>query len=183
MIIYWVVYNIAVVTIKLVLYISHHTIVTNVITAQYSTVRPIRHTRLGMKSGNGSLRDAGCTSVNGDDICNLRDGGTSVLVDNTILPLSGLNGDQWARDLYTVKRGSTTFISIGFGFDFGTLVEVRRVELVLFNCQKWSIFASEIYIYTSTTGFPRSDTASPRDVVGERVLPNSCENLNRFVYF
>ena len=57
--------------------------------------------------------------MNGD-ICNLRDGGTSVLVNNTILPLSGLDGDQWARDLYTVERGSTTFISIGF--DFGSLV-------------------------------------------------------------
>ena len=75
--------------------------------------------------------------MNGD-ICNLRDGGTSVLVDNTILPLSGLNGDQWARDLYTVERigGASAIISIGF--DFGTSVRVRRVELVMSNCQQWS---------------------------------------------
>ena len=149
----------------------------NVIAAQASqTVRPIRHSlHFGLMELDGSLPDAGCTSVNGS-ICNLQDG-TSVLVDNTILPLSGLDGNQWARDLYTVERESTAFIFISF--DFGTPVQVRRVELVLFNCQEWSIFASEIDIYTSTTGFPQSDTASPRVVVGERVLPNSCENLNR----
>ena len=78
-------------------------------------------------------------------ICNLRDGGTSVLVDDTILPLSGLDGSQWARDLYTllVERGSTRFVSIGF--DFGTTVQVRRVELVMFNCHQWSIRASSYY--------------------------------------
>ena len=31
--------------------------------------------------------------MNGD-ICSLQDGGTSVLVDNTILPLGGLNGSR-----------------------------------------------------------------------------------------
>ena len=130
---------------------------------------------------NGSLPNAGCTSKNGS-ICNLQDGGTSVLVDNTILPLSGLDGDQWARDLYTlsVERGTTAFISIGF--DFGTPVQVRRVELVLFNCQEWSIFASDINIYTSTTSFLQSDPASPGVLVGSRMLDNrdnSCENVYR----
>ena len=150
------------------------------ITAQYSTVRPIRHTLFGLKSGNGSLRDAGCTSVNGD-ICNLEDGGTSVLVDNTILPLSGLDGDQWARDLYTVERDGVTAI-ISIGSDFGTPVQVRRVELVLFNCQEWSIFASDIDIFTSTTSFLQSDPASVDVNVGSRLLDNgvnSCENLYR----
>ena len=104
-----------------------------------------------------------------------------MLVDNTILPLSGLDGNQWARDLYTVERG-TRFISIGF--DFGPPAQVSRVELVLFNCQEWSIFAIEIDIFTSTTNFPRSDTvtASPDVKVGHRKLPNevnSCENLYR----
>ena len=129
---------------------------------------------------DGSLPDAGCTSVNGD-ICNLQDGGTSVLVDDTILPLSGLDGDQWARDLYTVERGSTTFISIGF--DFGTSVRMRRVELVLFNCQQWSTRAGSIEIYAdSSTNFPRSDPASVGAIVGSRLLDNgvnSCENLYR----
>ena len=118
--------------------------------------------------------------MNGD-ICNLRDGGTSVVVDNTILPLSGLDGDQWARDLYTVERGSTTFISIGF--DFGTSVRVRRVELVLFNCPQWSIRVGSIEIYAdSSTNFPRSDPASVGVNVGSRLLDNrvnSCENLYR----
>ena len=125
---------------------SYDTIPWNVIAAQASqTVRPIRHSlHFGLQPLNGSLPDAGCTSKNGS-ICNLRDGGTSVLVDKTILPLSGLDGDQWARDLYTVERGSTTFISIGF--DFGSQVQVRRVELVMFNCQQWSIRASIIEIY------------------------------------
>ena len=126
---------------------------------------------------NGSLPNAGCTQVKNGSICN-----QSVLVDNTILPLSGLDGNQWARDLYTVERGSTAFISIGF--DFGTPVQVRRVELVLFNCQEWSIFASDIDIFTSTISFPRSDTitASPDVKVGHRKLPNrvnSCENVYR----
>ena len=149
--------------------------------AQDSTVRPTRHSlHFGLMQLNGSLPDAGCTSVNGG-ICNLRDGGTSVLVDNTILPLSGLDGDQWARDLYTVERGSTTFISIGF--DFGTSVRMRRVELVLFNCQQWSIRAGSIAIYAdSSTNFPRSDPASVGATVGSRLLNNgvnSCENLFR----
>ena len=103
-----------------------------------------------------------------------------MLVDNSILPLSGLDGDQWARDLYTVERGGITIISIGF--DFGTSVQVRRVELVLFNCQEWSIFASEIDIFTSTTSFPQSDPASAGVIDGSRLLPNgvnSCENLYR----
>ena len=144
------------------------------------TVRPNRHSlHFGLQSLNGSLPNAGCTSVNGS-ICNLQDGGTSVLVDNTILPLSGLDGDQWARDLYTVERRSTTIISIGI--DFGTSVEVRRVELVLFNCQEWSIFASEIIIYTSTTSVLQSDPASPGVLVGSRMLDNgvnSCEIVYR----
>ena len=115
-------------------------------------VRPIHHyLHFGL---DGSLPHAGCTSVNGD-ICNLQDGGTSVLVDNTILPLSGLDGDQLARDLYTVERigGASAIISIGF--DFGTSVRVRRVELVLFNCQQRSITVGsiEIYVDASTTIF------------------------------
>ena len=150
--------------------------------AQDTTVRPTRHSlHFGLMQLNGSLPDAGCTSVNGD-ICNLRDGGTSVLVDNTILPLSGLDGDQWARDLYTVERGSTAFISIGF--DFGTSVRVRRVELVMFNCPQWSIRASSIEIYANTAAanFPRSDPASVGVNVGSRLFSNgvnSCENLYR----
>ena len=118
--------------------------------------------------------------MNGD-ICNLQDGGTSVLVDDTILPLSGLGGDQWARDLYTVERGSTTFISIGF--DFGSQVQVRRVELVLFNCPQWSIRAGSMEIYAdSSANFPRSDPASVGAMVGSRLFSNgvnSCENLFR----
>ena len=118
--------------------------------------------------------------MNGD-ICNLRDGGTSVLVDNTILPLSGLDGDQWARDLYTVVRGSTTFISIGF--DFGTSVRVRRVELVLFNCPQRSIRPGSINIYgDSSANFPRSDPTSVGVLFGSRLFStevNSCENLYR----
>ena len=153
----------------------------NVIAVQASqTVRPIRHSLdFGLQPLNGSLPNAGCTPKNGS-ICNLQDGGTSVLVDNTILPLSGLDGEQWARDLYTVERGTTAFISIGF--DFGTPVEVRRVELVLFNCQEWSIFASEIDIYTSTTSFLQSDPASVGVIVGSRPFDNgvnSCENVYR----
>ena len=143
------------------------------------TVRPIRHSlHFGLQPLNGSLRNAGCTQVKNGSICDLQDDGTSVLVDNTILPLSGLDGDQWARDLYTVERGSTAFISIGF--DFGSSVQVRRVELVLFNCQEWSIFASDINIYTSTTSFPQSGPASPGVLVGNRMLDNrvnSCENV------
>ena len=153
------------------------------IAAQASqTVRPIRHSlHFGLQPLNGSLPNAGCTSKNGS-ICNLEDGGTSVVVDDTILPLSGLDGNQWARDLYTlsVERGTTRLISIGF--DFGTPVEVRRVELVLFNCQEWSIFASGIDIYTSTTGFPQSDPVSLSVLVGSRMLDNrvnSCENVYR----
>ena len=123
---------------------------------------------------NGSLPSAGCTAKNGS-ICNLQDGGTSVLVDNTILPLSGLGGDQWARDLYTVERRS----SISIGFDFGTPVQVRRVELVLFNCQQWSIRASEIEIKTneSAVNFPHSGGA----IIGKRnnYDKNSCENVYR----
>ena len=155
----------------------------NVIAVQASqTVRPNRHSlHFGLQPLNGSLPDAGCTAKNGS-ICNLQDGGTSVLVNNTILPLSGLDGNQWARDLYTlsVEIGSKNIISIGF--DFGTSVEVRRVELVLFNCQEWSIFASHINIYTSTTSFLQSDPASPGVLVGSRMLDNgvnSCENVYR----
>ena len=150
--------------------------------AQDSTVRHLRHAlHLALVKLNGSLPHAGCTSVNGD-ICNLQDGGTSVLVDNTILPLSGLDGDQWARDLYTVERGSTTFISIGF--DFGTTVRIRRVELVLFNCQQWSIRASiiEIYADASTDNFPRPDPTSLDSRVGDSLLDNttnSCGSLYR----
>ena len=149
--------------------------------AQDSTVRPIRHSlHFGLMQLDGSLPDAGCTSVNGD-ICNLRDGGTSVLVDNTILPLSGLDGDQWARDLYTVERDSTAFISIGF--DFGSQVRVSRVELVLFNCPQWSIRAGSIEIYgDSSANFPRSNPASVGVTVGSRLFSNgvnSCENLFR----
>ena len=115
-------------------------------------------------------------------ICNLRDGGTSVLVDNTILPLSGLDGSQWARDLYTVERRSTRFVSIGF--DFGITVQVRRVELVMFNCHQWSIRASiiEIYADASTDNFPRSDPTSLDSRVGSRLLDNttnSCGSLYR----
>ena len=147
--------------------------------AQDTTVRPTRHSlHFGLMQLNGSLPHAGCTSVNGD-ICDLQDGGTSVLVDNTILPLSGLDGNQWARDLYTVERDSRTFISIGF--DFGTPVRVRSVELVLFNCLQWSIRAGSIEIYADTsTNFPRSDPTSVGAFVGNRLFSNgvnSCENL------
>ena len=75
---------------------------------------------------------------------------TSVLF-GAIPTLTGLDGDQWANQLFTLKGPS---IEITFDFtDVSDYTGVEKIEVVMFNCPQWRIGVDTISILESSTFF------------------------------
>ena len=75
---------------------------------------------------------------------------TSVLF-GTIPTLTGLDGDQWANQLFTLKGPSA---EITFHFtDVSDYTGVEKIEVVMFNCPQWRIGLDTISILESSTFF------------------------------
>ena len=75
---------------------------------------------------------------------------TSVLF-GTIPTLTGLDGDQWANQLFTLKGPS---IEITFDFtDVSDYTGVEKIEVAMFNCPQWGIGLDTISILDSSTLF------------------------------
>ena len=89
---------------------------------------------------NGSSATGHCSSV-------IRNGFTSVCTDPTssvlfdgIPTLTGLDGDMWASQLFTLNSTGSTIV-IGFAISISQLV---RVEVTVFNCPEWRISVQSI---------------------------------------
>jgi hypothetical protein len=98
---------------------------------------------------------------------------TSVLFDGIIPTLTGLDGNMWASQLFTL--GST----IAFLFDFTMLPEYEgftRFEVVTFQCPEWGIGVSNIDIAVANS-FQTLETDQTEEVNAS--LVSSCESLVR----
>lgn len=100
---------------------------------------------------------------------------SSVLLDSVIPTLSGLDGNQWARQLLTINiMDSAAEVT----FDFtttGNYVGVMQIEVVMFNCPQWRIGTNTVSIYGSTS------VSDPRRIVGyiNSISATSCTSLVR----
>ena len=92
-------------------------------------------------SVNGSFATRNCSNVTLSDngrsrTCN--NPASSVLYDGHIPTLTGLDGDTWASQLFTIERTSN---DIEVHFFFTTAPSVMAVEVVAFTCPEWDIGA------------------------------------------
>ena len=134
--------------------------------------RPISHTLpRELESGLfGSPVNGGCSLTSGtnNDICD----GTSVLNDGILPALSGVSSDpasQWASELFTMRRSGTDRIVISVVLPSGRIH--NRMELAVFNCPQWGIYAPQIIVELANVG----------NIVANVALPNvSCEHLLKF---
>ena len=79
---------------------------------------------------------------------------SSVLFDENVPTLTGLDGDMWASQLLTINTTANT-ADITFDFtDTPDYTGVRRVEVVIFNCPEWGISVRTISLFSaiSTSG-------------------------------
>lgn len=94
---------------------------------------------------NGSSASGYCSDVTTNGVSSTcLDPASSVLFDGNIPALTGLQGNMWASQLLTIRSGLAVL-----EFDFtGTpnFVGVRRVEMVLFNCEQWEISVRSIIL-------------------------------------
>ena len=114
----------------------------------------------------GSPVDGHCSSISGSDneICD----GTSVLNDGILPALSGVRDDQasqWANELFTMRRSGTEQIAVSVEIP---AVNHDRVELAVFNCPQWGIYAPQVIVDIGVA-------------VADATLPDvSCEYLLKF---
>lgn len=95
----------------------------------------------------------------------------SVLLDGEI-QLTGLEGDTWARDLFTLQSSCTTNSTpLSLRFDFSktlTFSGIGRIEVVLFQCPEWGIHVDSISIIIDDV-----------EVASESISLSSCDSLVR----
>ena len=97
----------------------------------------------------GSPVNGGCSSISETDseICN----GTSVLNDGVLPALSGVSSDpasQWANELFTMNRSGTDRIDVSVQLPPDN-INYDRVELSVFNCPQWGIYAPQVMVYAT----------------------------------
>ena len=132
--------------------------------------QPISHTLPPeLESGLfGSPVNGGCSSISGtnNEICD----GTSVLNDGILPALSGVSNDsasQWASELFTMRRSGTDRIVISVVLPSERTHD--RVELTVFNCPQWGIYAPQIIVGIGGL-----------DIIVATLPDESCEYLLKF---
>ena len=123
-----------------------------------------------LQSVNGSSIDGGCTETSNTRITfSCRQGARNSAIFDGVVPTltsQDLSGMSWARELFTIQ---STFeiaaldLSVSGGLD----VPVEAVEVVMFNCPDWGIFATTI----------RVTVMDQRPFRHEMQLPTSCSSL------
>ena len=97
----------------------------------------------------GSPVNGGCSLISetNSEICN----GSSVLNDGILPALSGVRNDpasQWANELFTMNRSGTEEIVVSVQLPSGN-INYDRVELSVFNCPQWGIYAPQVMVYAT----------------------------------
>ena len=121
-------------------------------------------------SVNGSSPDGYCQlNVTADNVTICSDPTTSVLIDEEIFQLTGLESDTWARDLLTLNKTANIIFNFAstLNVPWPEYVGVDGVEVVMFNCPQWEISVNHIKISTSPSS--TSATVSPGNT--------SCDSL------
>ena len=134
------------------------------------TVIPLQYVVDESAKTNGSSRTGFCNRTT-TRIC--LEPASSVLFDGVIPTLTGLDGDNWARQLLTIRATPNAFIN----FDFGGYAVIDRVEIILFNCPRWGIAASNIILYVPneiSSAFSIVTDIYLNDIIR---IPSSCDSL------
>ncbi len=122
-------------------------------------------------SVNGSSQDGNCSLMSTAHLTQCNEPTTSILQDEIIPTLTGLDGDMWASQLLTINTDNlTTDITFDFEATPG-YVGVARIEVVMFNCPEWGISVDSITLHGSNTTTSILDTISP--------IITSCDSLVR----
>lgn len=94
-------------------------------------------------SVNGSSSNGLCPNIISDEITsNCTTPASSVLFDQHIPTLTGLDGGMWASELLTYQTNFNSFFNPDIYCDFGNIpnfIRLERVEIVMFNCPQWGI--------------------------------------------
>ena len=99
---------------------------------------------------------------------------SSVLFDGNVPTLTGLDGDMWASQLFTIN---TTANTVEITFDFTTTPNytgMERVEMVMFNCPEWGISVRFIQLFSAT-----SRTGNRAFITSTFPTTTSCDSLVR----
>ena len=97
-------------------------------------------------SVNGSSANGNCSNVTLSISRTCSNPTSSVLFDGHIPTLTGLDGDMWASQLFTIER---VFNNIQMHFYFTTAPGIMAVEVVAFTCPEWDIAAEHIGLLNS----------------------------------
>ena len=144
-----------------------------------NTVPPSRYLYLTAEtvSENGSSQFGRCSSISHynahSSICEAPT--SSVLFDDIIPTLTGLDGNMWANQLLTLQLNRPSGSEIIFDFTGMSNYEiVERVELVMFNCPEWGIAVQNIGIWRAQS------ISGPRNLAGAFFSTiASCDSLVR----
>ena len=113
-------------------------------------MRPISYTfpTLGTLAANGSSATGQCSTITlniqGTSTCGAA--ASSVLFDENIPRLTGLDGDTWAKQHLILYQPDFAPSSFNLDLNIFPSLTIRRAEVVLFNCPQWGIGAESIQI-------------------------------------
>ena len=104
---------------------------------------------LTSQSVNGSSATGHCTGVARlSTRYQCDDPTSSVVYDGHIPTLTGLDGNMWASQLLTINASNASLV---FTFPGTPNFQVRRVEMVVFNCPQWEVSVQSV-VLTSNAG-------------------------------
>ncbi len=130
---------------------------------------------VGLERVNGSEGEQGCGS-RAPPLCIVSSGSNSVseLTDGISPDPEGTFGHNWAEGFFTVNRGNSSTIEIGFRLERS--VVIGEVQLSLLNCPAWRIGAPNIALYGNINRFPEGFNVSLSTQLGSTTSPegSSC---------
>lgn len=98
---------------------------------------------------------------------------SGVLFDGNIPTLTGLDGNTWANQLLTIHTRNPSMKMV---FDFSDTpgyTGIQRVEVVIFNCQRWNISVNRIRLLGA-----RSTTTNTMDIIGITKIDSGITSCN-----
>ena len=130
---------------------------------------------------NGSSSTGNCSNVatvlsSAQSVTRCNAPTSSVLFDGNIPTLTGLDGDMWASQLFTLQTTNSLRREIIFDFT-GTsgYIGVKRIELTMFLCPEWEISVQTIRFLTA----PSIDVSKLTVAIFPVPTITSCDSLVR----
>ncbi len=93
----------------------------------------------------------------------------SELTDGVFPDPEDMTRPNWAEGFFTVNRGNSSTIEIGFRLERSVLI--GEVQLSLLNCPAWGIGAPNIALYGNINGFPAGFNVSLSTQLGSTTPP------------